>query len=242
MRQFLFATMAGGLLGLSVTWCAYANSNADATASASEIIEALEDFNLLVGEWRGVGQPKRGTSQGAWQETGACVWELTKKSHGLRWTATKGKYWASTIISYDPAEKTYVVSMTLPDKTLRVLTGKAEKDKLIVESQPDAAGEVHRLTFSILNENRLTVLLEKRAEQQTFYNRVAEIGFQRQGTKLAASDGNGPECVVTGGKGTIAVTHKGKTYFVCCTGCRDAFNDDPEGILAAWEAKKKAKK
>ncbi|MBS0201628.1 MAG: YHS domain-containing protein [Planctomycetes bacterium] len=32
--------------------------------------------------------------------------------------------------------------------------------------------------------------------------------------------------------------YKGKTYYVCCTGCRDAFNDDPEGILAAYEKKK----
>jgi YHS domain-containing protein len=44
--------------------------------------------------------------------------------------------------------------------------------------------------------------------------------------------------VVTGGAGTIPVTHKGKTYYVCCTGCRDAFNDDPEGTIAAYEKQK----
>lgn len=241
MLRVLGVMTVGCLLVFSATWRLHADADEEVQASASDVIEALEGFNLLVGEWRGVGQPKRGSQQGAWQETGACVWELTKKSSGLRWTADKGKHWASTLISYNPAEKTYLVTMTLPDESTRELTGKLEKDKLVVESQPDAAQEVHRLTYSILNENRITVLLEKRAEKQTFYNRVAEVAFQRQGTKLAASDGNGPECVVTGGKGTIAVTHKGKTYFVCCTGCRDAFNDDPEGILAAWEAKKKAK-
>ncbi len=214
----------------------------DTAASSSDVIEALEGFNLLVGEWRGVGQPKRGSQQGSWQETGVCVWELSKKSSGLRWTAKKGKHWTSTLITYVPAEKTCIVALTLPDDSTRELTGKLEQDRLVVDSQPDESGEVHRMTYSILNENRITVLLEKRTEKQSFYNRVAEIAFQRQGTKLAASDGNGPECVVTGGKGTIAVTHKGKTYFVCCTGCRDAFNDDPEGILAAWELKKKAKK
>ncbi|MCB9949391.1 MAG: YHS domain-containing protein [Planctomycetaceae bacterium] len=29
--------------------------------------------------------------------------------------------------------------------------------------------------------------------------------------------------------------YKGKTYYVCCTGCKQAFEDDPEGIIAAAE-------
>lgn len=208
---------------------------------SADVIAALEEFNLLIGEWRGVGQPKRGSSQGAWKETGECVWEITKETTGIRWKATDGKLWSSALIGYVPDKKQYTVRMELPDKSTREYAGKYEKQKLVVESDADAAGEVHRLTLSLLNENRLTALFEKRAKQQTFYNRVAEIGIQRQGTTLAATDGSGPECVVTGGKGTIAVTHKGQTYYVCCTGCRDAFNDDPEGILAAYVAKKKTK-
>lgn len=224
-----------------IAWGALAAADKEENAgSAEEVIAALEEFNLLVGDWRGVGLPKRGSSQGAWQETGKCQWELTKQQSGLRWRAEAGKHWSSALLSYSPAKKHYLVKLDLPDKSTRELTGQFEKQKLTVESSPDE-DEVHRLTLSILNENRLTVLFEKRMKQQTFYNRVAEIGFQRQGTTLAASDGNGPECVVTGGKGTIAVTHKGKTYYVCCTGCRDAFNDDPEGILTAYAEKKKAK-
>ena len=54
-------------------------------------------------------------------------------------------------------------------------------------------------------------------------------------------------CIVTEGKGTSKVSYKGKTYWVCCSGCRDAFLDDPEGVLAdarqrANERKKQAKK
>ena len=86
------------------------------------------------------------------------------------------------------------------------------------------------------------MLLEKRPEQQSFFTRVAEIGYQRDGTRLAVAGNSGPECVVTGGLGTIAVTHQGKTYYVCCTGCRDAFNDDPEGILADYKKRKEAEK
>jgi hypothetical protein len=50
------------------------------------------------------------------------------------------------------------------------------------------------------------------------------------------------ECIVTGGLGTIAVSYKGQTYHVCCSGCRDAFNDDPEKFIKAFEEAKKKKK
>ena len=46
---------------------------------------------------------------------------------------------------------------------------------------------------------------------------------------------------VSGGIGTIPVTYMGKTYYVCCTGCRDAFRDEPEKYIKEFEARKKKK-
>ena len=37
----------------------------------------------------------------------------------------------------------------------------------------------------------------------------------------------------------MTVSFGGKTYYVCCTGCRDAFNEDPEKFVKAFEKKKK---
>jgi YHS domain-containing protein len=88
----------------------------------------------------------------------------------------------------------------------------------------------------------MLVLYETRRSEQSFYSRVGEVGYTREGTRLASSGNSGPECVVTGGAGTIKVSHEGKTYYVCCTGCRDAFNDDPAGILADYRAKLAEKK
>jgi len=34
------------------------------------------------------------------------------------------------------------------------------------------------------------------------------------------------------------VSYQGKTYFVCCSGCRDAFNENPEKFVKAAEKKK----
>jgi hypothetical protein len=90
--------------------------------------------------------------------------------------------------------------------------------------------------------DRLLMLLERPAagggEQ---FVRMAEIGSTRQGSRFGQATGGGRECVVTGGLGTIAVTHNGQTYYVCCTGCRDYFNENPEKALAEREGKPKAK-
>ena len=51
--------------------------------------------------------------------------------------------------------------------------------------------------------------------------------------------GKKPECCVTGGLGTSQVTYMGQTYWVCCTGCRDAFNENPAKVIADYMKKKK---
>ena len=40
---------------------------------------------------------------------------------------------------------------------------------------------------------------------------------------------------------TIAVSYKGKTYYVCCSGCRDLFNENPEAILAEAAERQRVK-
>jgi hypothetical protein len=50
--------------------------------------------------------------------------------------------------------------------------------------------------------------------------------------------GAGPECVVTGGAGTMTVEYLGQKYYVCCTGCRDYFNADPAKALAEYKERK----
>ena len=65
-----------------------------------------------------------------------------------------------------------------------------------------------------------------------------EVRAKKEGVALVKGK-KGPECVVSGGLGTMAVTYKGRTFYVCCGGCRDAFNDNPEQFIKAFDAKKK---
>lgn len=202
--------------------------------------ELLAGFNELVGRWRGIGQPKRGSNQGAWKEEAEWIWDFADHGVAVRYDVTDGSLAKTARITADPETKLITADLTLPDGTHRTLTGKEdEKGKLVLTSSEEGADEVHRLSITRLNEKRTLVLFEKRPASQSTFNRVAEIGYTREGTRLATSGSNGPECIVTGGAGTIEIQYKGKTYYVCCTGCQQAFEDDPEGVIAEAAERRK---
>lgn len=204
--------------------------------------EALAKFNSLIGGWRGVGQPRRNSTSDAWSETAEWVWDIKKdkSSVGIRYDVKNGKLLESALLTYDPQTKQYTLSAKFADKSERKYVGKFADNKLTLDSAADDAGNVHQVVVTLLNDKRTLVLFQSKKAEQKLFNRVAEVGYTREGTRLAVEGADGPECIVTGGKGTMSTVYKGKTYYFCCTGCRDAFNDDPDGIIA--EAVEKAAK
>ena len=76
---------------------------------------------------------------------------------------------------------------------------------------------------------------EKPAGAAAFVKRY-QVGATKEGFAGAAT--SQPECVVSGGPGTMTVTYHGKSYPVCCSGCRSAFLDDPEKDLREAAAKR----
>lgn len=199
----------------------------DAAASKA----ALSKFNDLIGGWRGIGQPQRGSARGAWQETADWSWSFDKKQPALVYTIKNGKQLAKARLTYDSATKQYRMVADYADKSERRFSGKLDEKRLRLISEPDKEGVRHRVTITRLNPKRTLVLLERSIAPKEYF-RIAEVGYTRAGTRLAVDGINGPECVVTGGRGTMQVSYMGKTYYVCCTGCRQAFEDDPEGIIA----------
>lgn len=203
-----------------------------------EAKQALAEFNSLIGGWRGVGMIKRNSRRGAWSEKAEWVWKFSPDSTGIAYQIKDGKFLKSAILSYDPQKKVYLLSAVMPDGTKRDYAGTLSKDTLVLESHPDKDGAVFRISIRRLNEKRTLVLFEQRNQGQSFYYRLAEVGYTRAGTRLAESGSGGPECIVTGGTGTIQVSYQGKKYYVCCSGCKQAFDEDPETFIA--EAKQKA--
>lgn len=215
-----------------------ADSNAakppDTAQKLREDKQALAPFNALIGEWRGVGMPRRGSRRGAWSETAEWVWDFNDEAVAIQYDVSKSKLLDSARLTYDTKSKSYHLRASFADDSERTYTGKLSGKKLSLRSQLGDDGYIYELTITQLNPKRTLVAHHKRRPESKFLTRIAEIGYTRKGTSLGVEGSNEPQCVITGGRGTIEVQHKGKTYFVCCSGCQQAFDDDPEGVIAEY--------
>jgi len=221
-----------GLLGLALQLRAAEEASPSADKPARSPGQAeLEALNPLIGGWRGFAQPIRNSTEGAWPEKAEWVWDFQQKTAALRYEVKGGQLLESVRLTFDPEAKEYQAWAKFKEGLERTYTGTLQQKKLILESPADREGIVHRLTITMLNPKRTLVLLEKRPEALDRYTRVVEVGYTREGTSLAVEGAGEPKCIVSGGKGTMSLVYKGKTYWFCCTGCRDAFRDNPEGFL-----------
>jgi hypothetical protein len=222
--------------------CCVSSSRADDTQIAADKL-ALQPLQAYVGEWKGVGLPKRGSNQGAWSETSDWAWHFAEGRAELVATLTRNKYFERLQVRPDASAGEFVVLATPVSKAPPIeFSGTLKGDELTATTAAPAGEAPARITVRLIaGGDRMLVLVEKRLSDDAFA-RLAEIGSTRKGSSFAKAAASGPECVVTGGLGTIAVEHEGKTYFVCCGGCRDLFNEDPAGVLADYRERKKAER
>ena len=239
MRQSIKTmALAGSLLAISGI---LAIAEGGGAGGRREDQAALKVYGPLVGSWRGTGQPRRGQAAGSWQESASWAWRLSDDSAALEIDLAKGKYLKSAALRPGIGAGAYTLEATLADGSKRSFSGKLAGDKPLVLTAEGPGEGVRRVTLTIPNEFRFLLLLESQPTANTFA-RLGEVGYTRNGVSFAAGE-SGPVCIVTEGRGTIQVSHKGKSYYVCCSGCKDLFNKDPEAILAeaAERAKAKAK-
>ena len=206
-------------------------------------VDALADWNTYVGGWKGVGQPQRGSVKGAWGEKADWAWKFEAKHASLEFLVDEGKLITTGEIKPGKKAGEFELLITTPgqDKPVSFIGKKSETGPFVFDRASDGAADtIARVTFrQVAENNRLLVLLERKTGESQF-SRIAEIGYTRQGIQFAASN-TGPECIVTGGAGTMAVSYMGQTYYVCCTGCKDLFDADPAGVIAEYKAKKDKK-
>lgn len=222
--------------------CGVLSLAADAPSAARrEAQAALKPFGGFVGDWRGSAQVERGKTKGAWLEDASWAWKLSADSAALEGKITRGKYLKSLLIKPGEKANSYTATAVLPDGATRSFSGKETAKKALVLTADESGGEgVKRITLTALHDTRLIVLLEGLAGDKD-YTRLGEVGYTRKGVAFAAGE-SGPVCIVTEGRGTMPVSYKGKTYYVCCSGCKDLFNENPEAILAEAAEREKAKK
>jgi len=204
--------------------------------------DGLKLLNVLVGSWKGTGTPE-GTleerQKGHWQETVGWEWQFKDADAWLAVTFDKGKYFGRGELRYLPAKDTFELTLTTVGKERLTYTGKLTGTQLALERSVPEAKQVERLTFSLLHENRVTYRLETRPESGTAFTRKYLVGLTKEGVAFADVGRSERECIVSGGTGTIPVTYEGKTYYVCCSGCRDEFKANPAKYVKEWEARRK---
>ena len=243
MRRILLGMGLVGALAVVVVGATLAGEPDKGSQARRNDQEALRSFGPLVGAWRGTGQVRRGSNQGAWTETSDWAWKLNADSARLEIQVTKGKYLRSaTLAPVEGKPGALTLDAVLLDGTKRTFRGEAVDSAKPVVFRAEGPGEgVRRLTLTIPNESRFLLAYESIPSPDGPTVRLGEVGSTRVGASFAAGE-SGPICIVTGGRGTIQVSHAGKSYWVCCSGCRDLFNDDPVATLAEAAAKKAAEK
>lgn len=204
--------------------------------------EGLKPLNILVGSWKGTGTPEGSLEErqkGHWQETVTWEWRFKGADAWLVVTFDKGKYFTRGELRYLPAKDQFELAVTTVGKDRLTYTGKLAGTQLALERTGPGGKHVERLTFSLLHDNRITYRLEARPASGTLFTRQYLVGLTKEGVAFADTGRSERECVVSGGTGTIPVTYEGKTYYVCCSGCRDEFKADPAKYVKEWEAKRK---
>ncbi|MCL6506862.1 MAG: hypothetical protein K6T59_07540, partial [Bryobacteraceae bacterium] len=240
---------------------------------------ALADLQALIGGWKGVGQPTRGSARGAWAEECQWAWSFEQGRAAVVFSAKGGRYFAAgrIVAGAEPGELLLYLRLPGPVDVENIATphdaqpnpssqpganaqpgadaqpGAEEPPGSLLQA-PEGAGVIYRGGLAedrwvftrvedgsvpvsegkpadaraaparislrlVADGKRLVVLLERRLGPSERFVRLAEIGYTRKGSRFGAGGLGGPECIVTGGLGTIAVEYQGRTYYVCCTGC-----------------------
>lgn len=211
-------------------------------ADADKAKKALQELQDFIGQWNLEGLQKDGPRTTAWKEKVTWGWKFQGGDAWLtvEFTPAKGsgspKVFTAGTLKYDPARKKYVLSLTGVDKKERVFEGEIGRQGGLVLSRKDAStGDVYRLTLYTLAEGvRFQLKLERQEGGKGPYEDVFVMNGGKEGESFAAGAGKRKaECIVSGGAATIPVSIGGRTYYVCCSGCRDELLANPDKYLRA---------
>jgi hypothetical protein len=214
---------------------------AAAPAAKKSPREALQAFNDLIGSWKGTGAPEGNQAakqRGFWSEKITWTWQFKGDDAWLNVVFDKSKHFTSGQMRSVPATDLYQLSLATPDKSKLDFTGGMKEHVLTLEREEAATKEKQRLVFTFLHSNRFLYRYEVKGPERPLFNRLYQVGATKEGEPFAGPSDGRPECVVSGGLGKIPVTYKGETYYVCCSGCRDAFKESPDKYIKEYKERK----
>lgn len=226
-RMFAFAALAAMLSLASPTGVAQPDKKLS-DADKAKVKKALQEIQDFIGTWNLEGTQKDGAKVTAWKEKVNWGWKFKDGDAWLivSFSEGKGKYYTEGELRYDVEKKKYLLSLVPTKGEKEEFVGDFAKGTLKVERKDAKTGDVYRLTMNTLSDgDRFALKAEKQDGGKGLFSAVYKMDGNKDG--IAKGGPKKPECVVSGGAATIQVTHNGKTYYVCCSGCRDEFNANP---------------
>ncbi len=219
-----------------------------------EVKKALKPIQVVLGQWHGIIDKSKEYEDLNW----IWDWKTDRAQPALTMkTVGDGVHFKSVRLTYLTDEQQFQMTIEDKDGQKRVLQG------VFTEEPSDKPGEDKKQTPQRTYKLKLTengdakdrwqvvmnqqennrYLLELSKARGKNFVRFDTIATQREGTSFALNDSDFKEktCVISQGLGTIQVSHKGKSYWVCCSGCKAAFEEDPEKWIAKFEAMQETK-
>ena len=237
IRMTALAGLALGIMAMMRAATVARSDDAPASArdfaSARKALQEVQDF---IGPWDLEGIQKLGRKTTSWKEKIHWGWKFKDGDAWLTvdFAAGKGKYFASGTLKYDLKKKKYLLALKGSDRTDQEFEGEPAKGGGLILDRRDAkTGDVYRITMNTLAEGiRYQLRYERQGGGKGLFSTVYTMTGSKEGESIAGAKKK-PECIVSGGAATIAVSFQGQQYFVCCTGCRDEFNASPEKYVKA---------
>jgi hypothetical protein len=232
LRMTCLTALAAGLLTLAASSTVAQPEKKVSAADAAKAKKALQEVQDFIGLWKLEGTQKVGARTEAWKEDVSWSWKFKGGDAWItvKFAEGKGKYYTGGELRYDVAKKKYVLTLTPTGKGAadQVFEGTYARGALRLERKDVKTGDAYRLTMNTLAEGvRFSFKLEKQDGGKGLFSNVYALNGNKDGESLAGTSKK-PECVVSGGSANIAVQYNGKTYYVCCSGCRDEFNANPK--------------
>jgi len=239
---------------LALAAAAIGQARPEGSSETAAVREALKPLQVVVGRWRGNTFRENVVHEASW------AWDhrTDPKRPALVMTAAKNPFFREARLTFDPKAEKYVLALTEPSGGTRRLEGAFAEEpedvagddgrslqrtyELALEQVEPKTGEQWRVVLDQQENNRFLMELSRRRGKAKF-RQFDTVSEQREGTSFALTEeGYGEKtCVISGGLGTTALAHKGRTYYVCCSGCEAAFKENPEKWIAEFEKKKAAK-
>lgn len=203
----------------------------------------------MLGSWKGTTQKEFGDFKALDEPEWVWDFQTDPAQPAMVMTSQASPYFQSLRLTYLTPKDRYQLTLTSPQQQTRVFAGTFSQpveefqgdDKRLhrryklefTEVDPTDDKDAWQVVFNQQENNRYLVELSKARGSR--FMRFDTVATQRQGTSFALNDADYGEraCIITGGLGTSTVSHAGKTYWVCCSGCRAAFEENPEKWIAA---------